>query len=276
MELMRLEAPPVAVVPNIDQPVTLPSGGAAFSVSHWDNATFADVAAEIFNFQGNAGGRNLEQEYNRLHGIQFQDFTTCIIEAKQAFVSRERLGLPHIALARVVVMDAPPGNIVAYPIPYVFFSKEQVQTGLGFLYRNRDLIPHLPLDILTNRQNKELFKSIFSYGYTTEERREQSFAHSERVVGLCLNSTADHFRLSNIVADYNAVHVAATAVIQIKTALASCSYCEDFWSDDAGVEGVSFCESRDLVYDIRASLSRSSHLDTTHLYLRVQTEIRGW
>lgn len=299
--LMRLESPPVTV-PSMNDAPTLPSGGVALSIRDWDHATFEEAANEIFNFQGRVAGRALEQEYNRLHGLQFQNFIDCIVEAKQLVVSGRGHNPPHVALARVVVMNSADTNIVAYPIPYVFFSKEQVQICLGSWFRNRVDIQHLPDDIAVEK--RELFKSISSYGFTSEAGREQHFAHSERAVGLCLNSTTDNFRLSNIVNDYNISHdvqfvagggivpnAAARIIIQIKTALPICEFCQDFWNDHAGFEGMVFIgvddeadddDDDDVVivrrYPLRHSLSSINQLrsQNARLHLRTTTEIRGW
>jgi hypothetical protein len=281
--LRRLGAPP-AIPPAANIVFGVNNANVPLGIQAWENATFQNAANEVFNTglaQPQANAQEAEHNYATARDI-VQNIAVAIggignfMTMINAMSNRSNTSndVPHIAVARVIILDAtaPNPNAYVYPIPYLFLS--------GTTYPNayyRWIHANIANINNANANNiSVLCKFINSYGIS--DAGAGGYCHSERAIGLCLAAQPlilDPFCLQNIVDYHNAVHRAnraAHVIIQIKTSRAICNGCQNFWMGDAWILEDAFCgqHAGGVPYDAFALLS---HIILASL--RVQTRVAG-
>jgi hypothetical protein len=261
-------APAIPAVANITFGVN--NANAPLGIQAWENATFQNTANEVFNtglVQPPANAPQLENDYsavmNTVQNIAAAiggtaNFTTMV----NAMSNRSNAGndVPHVAVIRVVILDsaAPNPNAYVYPIPYLFLSGNDYMGAYDRWTRHTTQQNIQRIDTADNNRFANICVVINDYGIDGG----QNYCHSERAIGLCLDTQFnDPFHLQNIVNYHNATYNAAanqanSVIIQIKTSLAICPGCQNFWMGEAWILGNSFCgqHAGGGQYDVFASL----------------------
>jgi hypothetical protein len=260
--------------------------GGVLGIQAWERATFQNAANEVFNIGlsilaplAQQLGNSYSTARNVVQGIAaaiegIGNFITMINNMSNK--SNAGDDVPHIAIARVVILDAaaPNPNAYVYPIPYLFLS--------GTTYPNAysRWVSASIANINNANVNKfsVLCKFINSYGIG--DPGAGGYCHSERAIGLCLTAQPimqDQFCLQNIVNYHNTTHFnnqARCAIIQIKTSRQICNSCQNFWMGDAWIHNNVFHGQYTVgavLYDAFALILRV----IPNTSLRVQTRTDG-
>ncbi|MBR1734767.1 MAG: hypothetical protein IJ730_04890 [Alphaproteobacteria bacterium] len=138
-------------------------------------------------------------------------------EAMEQTFKKANPNIPHVAICRITIISK--NNIgYVYPIPYLFLSGSEDSSEKRLMQASiKIVIPFI--------------KTLTSY--KIEVSSQQYYAHSERVIAMCLKDPNEPFSLQNIVQFHNSKYPADpanSAVIQLKNAKPSCKGCKKCWT----------------------------------------------
>lgn len=158
--------------------------------------------------------------------------------AKGMTLSRQHVGIPHIAIARLVDVDRCP-NVIYY-LPYIFISSSfsietQKKLGQAKIFQ-RGIAGSV---------------NIFAYLSSTEYARDcaQMYAHSERAVFKKLT-------------DFSTMLKDESFILQIKNSLPMCENCQRLWLNDSYEESGLHAPSGQII-DVWAKLPFLSKIEVS-------------
>lgn len=171
------------------------------TIEQWDSAT----TDEIIKYMSPAFGEQKSGVKKCLKNLMLS------INTPEEY--REIKSIPHIVLARIYMVDN--GKTTEYKIPQIFCSGN-IRTKVVERFENAcKKIVGVNLDLIT--------PYIYTSGckYIICDGGEQKLAHSERAVGGYLLEELDpYFKKKDI-------------IIQIRTSLPMCAYCQSFWNGES-------------------------------------------
>ena len=184
----------------------------------WSTCTFNEAINETFGIQLN--GENVNDSLIVRYSRSARHNPKLINICQQLYSSNSE-STPHIALVRILLY-CNDGNCYVYNIPYAFLSGEQTISKISL--------------IGTVFQNA--FFNISSFSCASKKNSEQTFAQSERAIGLffskenILKEIKIHLNAKNSNATKPNVQI-QKVIIQIMTKNSMCPACAKFWREEA-------------------------------------------